>query len=154
MKLSAAPDQHRPSIQPHLVNSPIRELSESAFSTELEKVKSQQRGVKLAIAQSELEKDKVLLTQKRVEVGIAKLNLEGTKVDFLSAAHKLVEKRARGAIAHDNAQAAVTEWRLSQESIREKVMGIHLTVQELQQKNLEKTSDMKLKGFTPKLNAR
>jgi hypothetical protein len=154
MKLSAAPDESRESVQPYLVAPRTRELGEKEFATELESVKRQQRGVKLAIAEAELEKDKVLLQIKRVEVGIAKLNLEGTKVDFLTAAYKLVEKRAKGAIAQDAAQAAVSEWRLNQDAVRERITGIHLAVQESEQKNLEKADDMKLRGFTARLTTR
>ncbi len=154
MRLSAAPDENRESIQPHLVAPKTRSLSEKDLATELERVASQQRGVKLAIAEAELEKSKIALQAKRVEVGIAKLNLEGTKQDFLTAAYKLVEKRARTAIAQDAAQSAVSEWRLNQDSVREKITGIHLSVQESEQKNLEKASDMKLRGLTAKLTTR
>lgn len=154
MRLSAAPDENRESIQPYLVAPKTRSLSEKDLATELERVASQQRGVKLAIAEAELEKNKVLLQSKRVEVGIAKLNLEGTKNDFLIAAYKLVEKRARAAIAQDAAQSAVSEWRLNQDAVREKITGIHLSLQESEQKNLEKASDMKLRGFTAKLTTR
>ena len=154
MKLSAAPDQTRESIQPHLVAPRTRSLSEKDLATELEAVASQQRGVKLAIAEAALEKDKILLQAKRVEIGIAKLNLEGTKQDFLTAAYKLVEKRARSAISQDSAQSAVSEWRLNQDAVREKITGIHLSVQESEQKKLEKASDMKLRGFTAKLTTR
>ena len=154
MKLSAAPDETRESIQPHLVAPRTRSLSEKDLATELERVASQQRGVKLAIAEAELEKNKIALQAKRVEVGIAKLNLESTKNDFLTAAYKLVEKRARTAISQDGAQAAVSEWRLNQDAVREKITGIHLSVQESEQKNVEKASDMKLRGFTAKLTTR
>lgn len=154
MRLSAAPDENRPSIASHLVVPRTRELSETEFSHAIEQVKRKQRGVKLAIAEAELEKDRIVLQQKRIEIGIVKLNLEGAKVDFLAAAHKLVEKRARGAIAQDGATSAVSEWRLNQEAIREKITGLHLSVQESEQKNVEKADDMRLKGFTAKLTAR
>lgn len=154
LKFSPAPDESRPSLNAHLVTPRMRELSESELTTHLERLKRQQRGVKLAIAEAELEKDRITLTQKRVEVGIAKVNLESTKCDFLAAAHKLVEKRARGAIAHDNAQAAVSEWSLNQDAIREKVQSIHLSVQEATQKNLEKEDDLRLKGMAPRFSLR
>ena len=109
--------------------------------------------MKLAIAEAEQEKDRIVLTQKRVEVGIAKLNLEGSKVDFLAAAHKLVEKRARTAMSSDNAQSAIAEWSLNQAAIREKIQGIHLAVQESSQKNLDKRNDLGLRGFLPGYSA-
>ena len=154
MRLSAAPDETRESIQPYLVAPRIRSLSEKDLATELERVAIQQRGVKLAIAEADLEKNKIALQGKRVEVGIAKLNFEGTEQDFLTAAYKLIEKRARTAISQDAAQSAVSEWRLNQDAVREKITGIHLSVQEAEQKNVEKASDMKLRGFTAKLTTR
>jgi hypothetical protein len=154
MKLSPAPDENRESVQQYLVAPRTRSLSEKDLATELEAVAMQLRGVKLAIAEAELEKNKVLLKAKRVDIGIAKLNLESTKQDFLIAAYKLVEKRARAAIAQDAAQSAVSEWRLNQDAVREKITGIHLQVQESEQKNVEKASDMKLRGFTAKLTTR
>ena len=154
MRLSVAPDETRESIQPYLVAPRIRSLSEKDLATELERVAIQQRGVKLAIAEADLEKNKIALQGKRVEVGIAKLNLEGTEQDFLTAAYKLIEKRARTAISQDAAQSAVSEWRLNQDAVREKITGIHLSVQEAEQKNVEKASDMKLRGFTAKLTTR
>jgi hypothetical protein len=132
----------------------LRELNETEFNDETERIKRQQRGVKTAIAESELEKDRITLTQKRIEVGIAKINLESTKCDFLAAAHKLVEKRARVAVAHDNAQSAVSEWSLNQEAIREKVQSLHLSVQEATQKNEDKENDLRGRGFNPGFSLR
>lgn len=106
--------------------------------------------MKLAIAEAEHEKDKIVLTQKRVEIGIAKVNLEGAKCDFLAVAHKLVEKRARVAIASDHAQSAVAEWGMNQEAIQSKIQGLHLSVQEAEQKNLEKQDNLQLKGMSPR----
>jgi len=146
IRYSPAPDESLPSLNSHLVVPRTRELTESAFSTELERVKRQHRGVKLAIAEAEHEKDKIVLQQKRVEIGIAKVSLESSKQDFLTAAHKLVEKRARSAIASDNAQSAVAEWSMNQDAIKEKIQGIHIAVQEAQQKNLDKRDDLRLKG--------
>lgn len=154
MRLSPSPDENRPSLSAHLVVPKTRELSESEFTRELESVKRKHRGVKLAIAEAELEKDRVMLQIKRLEIGIAKVNLEGTKQDFLAAAHKLVEKRARAAIAFDNAASAVSEHRMNQETIREKIIALHLSVQEASQKNVEKADTMRLQGFQAKLTAR
>lgn len=151
---SSSPDESRPSLNAHLVTPRTRELSEPELTSALERLKRQQRGVKLAIAEAELEKDRITLTQKRVEVGIAKVNLESTQCDFLAAAHKLVEKRARGAIAHDNAQSAISEWSLNQEAIREKVHSIHLSVQEATQKNQDKEDDLRLRGIAPRFSLR
>ncbi len=151
VRYAPAPDEARPSLNAHLVAPRTRELSETEFSTDLERVKRQHRGVKLAIAEAEHEKDKVVLVQKRVEIGIAKVNLEGAKCDFLTAAHKLVEKRARVAIASDNAQSAVAEWGMNQDAIREKIHGLHLSVQAAEQKNLDQQEDLQLKGMSPRL---
>lgn len=149
MVYSPSPDESRPSLNAHLVTPLTRDLSETQLNSELERLKRQQRGVKLAIAEAELEKDRIALTQKRMEVGIAKVNLESTKCDFLAAAHKLVEKRARVAIASDNAQSAISEWSLNQDAIREKVQSIHLSVQEATQKNQDKEDDLRLRGLAP-----
>lgn len=151
VRYSPAPDESLSSVNAHLVMPRTRELSESEFSTELERVKRQQRGVKLAISEAEHEKDRIVLQQKRVEVGIAKVNLESTQQDFLVAAHKLVEKRARTAIASDNARSAVAEWGINQDSIRERIQGLHLSVQEAQHKNQEKQDDLQLKGMPARL---
>lgn len=154
VKYSPSPDESRPSLNAHLVAPRTRELSETDLSSDLERLKRQQRGVKLAIAEAELEKDRITLTQKRVEVGIAKVNLESSKCDFLAAAHKLVEKRARVAIASDNAQSAISEWSLNQDAIREKVQGIHLAVQEATQKNQDKEDDLRMRGMAPRFSLR
>ena len=154
VKYSPSPDESRPSLNAHLVTPRTRELSETEFNTELERLKRQQRGVKLAIAEAELEKERINLTQKRVEVGIAKVNLESTKCDFLAAAHKLVEKRARVAIASDNAQSALSEWSMNQDAIREKVQSIHLSVQEATQKNVDKEDDLHLRGVVSRFSLR
>ncbi len=151
VRFSPSPDESLPSLNAHLVAPRTREFSEAEFNTALERVKRQHRGVKLAIAEAEQEKDRIVLTQKRVEVGIAKINLEGSKVDFLGAAHKLVEKRARTAMSSDNAQSAIAEWSLNQDAIREKIQGIHLAVQESSQKNLDKRNDLGLRGVPPRL---
>jgi len=151
VRYSPAPDESRPSVNAHLVTPRTRELSESDLSTELERVKRQHRGAKLAIAEAEHEKDKIVLQQKRVEIGIAKVNLESTKQDFLAAAHKLVEKRARTAIASDNAHSAIAEWGMNQDSIRERIQGLHLSVQEAQHKNQEKKEDLQLRGTPVRL---
>ncbi|MBD2094248.1 hypothetical protein H6F90_03685 [Trichocoleus sp. FACHB-591] len=154
VKYSPSPDESRPSLNAHLVTPRTRELSETELNTELERLKRQQRGVKLAIAEAELEKERISLTQKRVEVGIAKVNLESTKCDFLAAAHKLVEKRARVAIASDNAQSALSEWSMNQDAIREKVQSIHLSVQEATQKNVDKEDDLHLRGVVSRFSLR
>ncbi|HEY9624970.1 MAG TPA: hypothetical protein V6C78_31880 [Crinalium sp.] len=154
MKYSPSPDESRPSLNAHLVTPRLRELNETEFNDATERIKRQQRGVKLAAFESELEKDRILLTQKRVEVGIAKVNLESTKCDFLAAAHKLVEKRARVAIAHDTAQSAISEWSLNQDAIREKVQSLHLSVQEATQKNQDKEDDLRMRGMAPRFSLR
>jgi len=61
-----------------------------------------------------------------------------------------VEKRARAAIASDHAQSAVAEWGMNQEAIQSKIQGLHLSVQEAEQKNLEKQDDLQLKGMSPR----
>ncbi|MGG6297758.1 hypothetical protein ACQ4M4_25475 [Leptolyngbya sp. AN02str] len=154
IRYSPSPDELRPSIAPHLITPKTRELNEVEFAAATERIKRQQRGIKLAIAESELEKERITLTQKRVEIGIAKLNLDATKCDFLAAAHKLVEKRARTAIAHDNAQSAISEWSLNQDAIREKVQSIHLSVQEASHKNQDKENDLRLRGMAPRFSLR
>jgi hypothetical protein len=154
MKYSPSPDESRPSLNAHLVTPRLRDLNETEFNDATERIKRQQRGVKLATFESDLEKDRITLTQKRIEVGIAKVNLESTKCDFLAAAHKLVEKRARVAIAHDNAQSAISEWSLNQDAIREKVQSLHLSVQEATQKNQDKEDDLRMRGMAPRFSLR
>jgi hypothetical protein len=151
VRYSPAPDESRPSVNAHTVTPRTRDLSEPDFSTALEQIKRQHRGVKLAIAEAELTKDRIVLQQKHVEIGIARVNLQSTQQDFLTAAHRLVEKRARTAIAHDNAQAAVAEWGMGQDAIRHKIQGLHLSVQEAQHKNQEKRDDLQLKGMPARL---
>lgn len=150
IRYSPAPDETRPSLNAHLVTPRLREFNETEYNNELERLKRQQRGVKYAIAQAELEKDRITLSQRRVELGISKISLESTQCDFLAAAHKLVEKRARVAMAHDNAQASISEWSLNQDAIRQKVQSIHLSVQEATQKNQEKEQDFRMRGMTPR----
>ena len=151
---SASPDESRPSIAPYLVQPRTADLSESEFNSQLEQVKRQHRGVKLAIAQAEHEKDRYVLQSKRIEVGIAAINVESVKQDFYAAGFKLIEKRANAASAQDNAAYAVSAWGYNQDSIKQKIQGLHLQVQEATQKNLDKSDDLKLRGVIPQFTRR
>ena len=151
---SPTPDESRPSLAPYLVQPRTSDLSESEFNSQLEQVNRQHRGVKLAIAEAEHEKDRYVLQSKRIEVGIAAINVESVKQDFYSTGFKLIEKRASAASAQDNAAYAVSAWGYNQDSIKQKIQDLHLQVQEATQKNLDKSDDLKLRGVIPQFSRR
>jgi len=151
VRYSPAPDESMPSLNAALVVPRTQDLSESEFNSEVERVKRQQRGVKLAIAKVELEKDRVTLQTRQVELGTAKIKIESAKQDFLTAGYQLVAKRAQTAIAADNAQSAVAEWGLNQDAIRTKISGLNLSVQEAQFKHKEKKESLQMSGMPARL---
>lgn len=151
---TAAPNETAPSIAPYLVTPRTEPLTEAEFNRQLEQIKQQHRGVKLAIAEAELEKDRQVLQSKRIEVGIAAIHVEAAKQDFYAAGFKLIEKRANHAMNQDNAAFAITAWEYNQDSIRQKIQGLHLQVQEVTQKNTDKQADLKLKGMIPQFTTR
>jgi hypothetical protein len=151
---SATPDESRPSLAPYLVQPQTPELTEADFTRDLEQVKRQHRGVKLAIAQAEHEKTATFSRASGSKLGIAAIHVESTKQDFYAAGFKLIEKRASAASAQDNAAFAVSAWGYNQDSIKQKIQGLHLQVQEASQKNLDKSDDLKLRGVIPQFTRR
>ena len=148
------PDESRPNLAPHLVQPRTSELTEAEFSRALEQVKRQHRGVKLAIAQADLEKDRYVLQSKRIEVGIAAIHVESTKQDFYAAGFNLIGKRANAATTQDNAAFAVSAWGYNQDTIKQKIQGLHTQVQEATQRNIDKSDDLKLRGVIPQFSNR
>ncbi|PSB26652.1 hypothetical protein [Stenomitos frigidus] len=148
IRYSKQPDTTVTNIVPHDRESVTPELSALEFETQLEGVKRQQRGVKLAIAQAELAKDRHVLRAKLIEVGTAEIGVELARQAFHTQAYKLIEARATAAIAQDNAGAKVKEWAFNQDGIRNRLEALDLGIKQSQAELEVKNSAFSFKGLS------
>jgi len=148
IKYSRQPDTTVTNIAPHDREAVTPELSALEYETQLEGVKRQQRGVKLAIAQAELAKDRHNLRAKLIEVGTAEIGVEIARHTFQTQAYKLIEARATSAIAQDNAASKVKEWAFNQEGIRHKLEAMDLGIQQSRAELETKSNAFSFKGLS------
>jgi len=148
IKYSRQPDTTVTNIATHDRESVTPELSQLEFDNQLEGVKRQHRGVKLAIAQAELAKDRHNLRAKLIEVGTAEIGVEIARQNFHVQAYKLIEVRANAAIAQDNASAKVKEWAFNQDGIRNKLEAIDLQVKQSHAELEAKSTAYSFKGLS------
>jgi len=148
IKYSRQPDTTVTNIAPHDRESITPELSQLEFDNQLEGVKRQHRGVKLAIAQAELAKDRHNLRAKLIEVGTAELGVAIARQNFHVQAYKLIEVRANAAIAQDNASAKVKEWAFNQDGIRNRLESLDLQVKQSQAELGAKSEAFSFKGLS------
>ena len=148
IKYSKQPDTTAPSIATHDREQVTPELSALEYETQLEGVKRQHRGVKLAIAEAELAKDRHNLRAKLIEVGTAAIGVEIARQTFQTQAYKLIEARATSAIAQDNAAAKVKEWAFNQEGIRHKLEALDLGIKQTHAELETKSNAFSFKGLS------
>jgi|GEM_PF-1221211 len=148
IRYSKQPDTTVTNIVPHDRESVTPELSQLEFDNQLEGVKRQHRGVKLAIAQAELAKDRHNLRAKLIEVGTAEIGVEIARQNFHVQAYKLIEVRANAAIAQDNAGAKVKEWAFNQDGIRNRLESLDLQVKQSQAELGAKSEAFSFKGLS------
>jgi membrane protease subunit (stomatin/prohibitin family) len=148
IKYSKQPDTTAPSIATHDREQVTPELSALEYETQLEGVKRQHRGVKLAIAEAELAKDRHNLRAKLIEVGTAAIGVEIARHTFQTQAYKLIEARATSAIAQDNAASKVKEWAFNQDGIRNKLEAMALGLKQSHAELETKTNAFSFKGLS------
>lgn len=147
-RYSKQPDTTVTAIAPHDRDAVTAALSQLEFDNQLEGVKRQHRGVKLAIAQAELQKDRHILRAKLIEVGTAAIGVELARQNFHVQAYKLIEVRANAAIAQDNASAKVKEWAFNQDGIRHKLEALDLQGQQAHAELGAKSEAFSFKGLS------
>jgi len=148
IKYSQQPDTTVTSLATHDREPVTPELSALEYENQLEGVKRQHRGVKLAIAEAELAKDRHNLRAKLIEVGTAAIGVEIARQTFQTQAHKLIEARATAAIAQDNAAAKVKEWAFNQEGIRSKLEAMDLGIKQTHAELETKSNAFSFKGLS------
>ncbi len=148
IKYSKQPDTTVTAIATHDREAVTPELSQLEYETQLEGVKRQHRGVKLAIAEAELAKDRHNLRAKLIEVGTAAIGVEIARQTFHTQAHKLIEARATAAIAQDNAASKVKEWAFNQDGIRYKLEALDLGIKQSQAELETKSNAFSFKGLS------
>lgn len=148
IKYSKQPDTTVTNIAAHDREAVTPELSQLEFDHQLEGVKRQHRGVKLAIAQAELQKDRHNLRAKLIEVGTAEIGVEIARQAFHTQAYKLIEARATAAIAQDNAGAKVKEWAFNQDGIRNRLEALDLGIKQSQAELEVKNNAFSFKGLS------
>ena len=148
IKYSKQPDTTAPSIATHDREAVTPELSQLEYETQLEGVKRKHRGVKLAIAEAELAKDRHNLRAKLIEVGTAEIGVEIARQNFHTQAYKLIEARASAAISQDNAGSKVKEWAFNQDGIRNKLESLDLQIKQSHAELESKTNAFSFKGLS------
>lgn len=148
IRYSKQPDTTAPSITTHDREQVTLELSALEYEAQVEGVKRKHRGVKLAISEAELAKDRHVLRAKLIEVGTAEIGVEIARHTFHTQAYKLIEARATSAISQDNAASKVKEWAFNQDGIRNRLEALDLGVQQSRAELETKTSAFSFKGLS------
>jgi hypothetical protein len=139
-----------PKLKTYTKRPPIQHLTEGDFQVALETVKREHRGVQLAIAKAELQRDYHVLDQRLIEVGIAEVGVKIAQEDFAIAVNSLIQKGFQAAMAFDKAAAAPFEWRLHQETISNKLAAMEMKADAADEGNIQEQEILKLRGLVSK----